>query len=307
MRALIAVCLLVGVLTVIPNAAIADPPACPGGETPAEVPGGWVCIPVSTPGGPGDGATGGDGGGGGEVTPAGCFDGSQEVPCHDGFGGIWDPGRGCYAFQLSPQPLAESPLWHGHSPEEGAVWSCDHTVSLPTNTWFVANSQVALVDPAVLAQEALGRMRLERADAEIAPAPDFHTYVHVANWLWLSAGQWHELEQTVSAGPTSVTVVAQPTRVAWDMGTETHYCYDAGRPWVQGMTEAAQTTCSYAYDSLADPTGDIHQVSAELVYAVTWSCSGACLSPEGDLGEITSPAGAATSIEVRQRQTVVVS
>ena len=73
----------------------------------------------------------------------------------------------------------------------------------------------------------------------------------------------------------------------------------------KGMTDAAKTSCSYAYESIENPTGDTHNVSAQLVYGVTWDCDGACLTPSGDLGEIDAPAGDGTTIEVRQRQTVV--
>ena len=90
-----------------------------------------------------------------------------------------------------------------------------------------------------------------------------------------------DLRLTVSAGPTSVTVDRGPIRVEWDMGTETKSCYDAGRAWKKGMTDAAKTTCSYAYERSRDPTGDTHEVSAQIVYGVTWTCSGACLSPSG--------------------------
>lgn len=288
-------------------------PGCPSGETPSQVPGGWICIPVSSPGTPGgeahQAATGVAGG------PNKCYDGKREVPCNDEYGGVWLPDAsgpatpqgkaGCYGFRLVPQPGASSPLWRGHDPSEGSVWSCDPTISVLENTWFVPTGEDPLVDPAVLAQEALGRMKLEQANAQIAPGPDFHTYVHIDNWLWLPEAQWHNLQETVSAGPTSVTVTAEPIRVDWNMGTETTSCYNAGRVWQKGMTDAAKTSCSFVYDSIEDPTGDTHSVSAQMVYGVAWVCSGACLTPSGDLGEIAAPAGAATTIEVRQRQTVV--
>lgn len=284
--------------------AIADPPACPPGEAPSSVGGGWICIPATDPGDPGNEDPGDDGGDGG-TQPAGCFDGDRQVPCQDGYGGTWDAGHGCYAFQVTPEPPAGSPLWEGHDPSEGSVWSCDYTVTIPENSWFVPNGEDPLIDPAVLAQEALGRMKLENANAQIAPGPGFHTYVHIDNWLWLPEAQWHDLTETVTAGPTSVTVTAEPIRVDWDMGTEVTSCYDAGRAWTKGMTDAAKTSCSFAYESIEDPTGDKHTVSAQLVYGVTWDCDGACLTPNGDLGEIDAPAGDATTIEVRQRQTVV--
>lgn len=306
-RGILSMAVLCGCLTLatlaISTQAVADPPACPDGETPSEIPGGWICIPVENPGDPGDEDPGDGGGGGG--TPVGCFDGDREVPCHDEYGGTWDAAHGCYAFQVQPQPPAGSPLWEGHDPSEGSVYSCDHTITIPQNSWFVANGEEPLIDPAVLAQEALGRMKLEQANAQIAPGPDFHTYVHIDNWLWLPQAQWHDLQGTVSAGPTSVTVTAEPIRVDWDMGVDVQSCYDAGRAWEKGMTDAAKTSCSFAYESIEDPTGDVHNVSAQLVYGVTWVCSGACLTPSGDLGEIEAPAGEGTTIEVRQRQTVV--
>ncbi|RHW28280.1 hypothetical protein D0Z08_04690 [Nocardioides immobilis] len=285
------------------STAAADPPSCPTGETPSEIPGGWICIPVQNPGDPDTEDPGNGTPGGGEPTQ--CQDGDKVVPCTDEHGGTWDAGHGCYGFRLDPQPPANSPLWRGHDPSEGSIWSCDHTVSVLENTWFVANGAEPLVDPAVLAQTALGRMKLERADAEIAPGPEFHTYVHIDNWLWVPADQWRALRETVSAGPTSVTVTAAPARVEWDLGPETKICYDAGRAWVKGMTDAAKTTCSHAYEAIDNPIGDTHDVSAQIVYGATWTCSGACVSPSGDLGEITAPSGETTTIEVRQRQTVV--
>lgn len=270
-------------------------------ETP---PGSGIVICVDTPAEPGgeDAGHGGDDGGGGSSK---CYNGDKEVPCTDEYGGIWDAGHSCYAFQLDPQPPAESPMWEGHDPSEGSVWSCDHTVSVLMNTWFVANGEQPVVDPAVLAQQALDTMQLELADAKIAPGPAFHTYVNIDNWMWVPAEQWHGLSLTVSAGATSVTATAAPVRVEWDMGAETVSCFDAGREWKKGMTDAAQTTCDYAYESIENPTGDTHDVSAQIVYLVTWTCSGTCLRPAGDLGEVTAPSDETTTIEVRQRQTVV--
>ncbi len=321
MRALRAVVLMCGLvlssLLVPSGAAHADggAPSCPAGETPQQIPGGWICVVVVNPGTPGGSDNGGNTGGSGSTggTPAVCNDiyTGEEVPCTDPNAGAWFPGAmngaGCNAFMLSPQPPAGDPMWEGHDPSEGSVWGCDTDFANNGNTFFVPNGEgPTVVDPAVLAQRALGRMKLVSADAQIAPGPDFHTYINIDNWLWLPAGQWETLSLSVAAGPTRVTVTAAPTRVDWNMGNgETKQCTDAGREWKKGMGDAATTTCSYAYTSLKDPAGDKHTVSAQLVYSVTWTCSGTCLTPSGDLGEITAPAGDTTTIEVRQRQTVV--
>jgi hypothetical protein len=302
---LVAVMAAAGLVSTGMSPAIAD--ECDGAwvETP---PGSGIVICVDTPSDPGGGDPGGgDPGGGG---PATCYqeDASgdrEEVPCSNESGGIWNSGNQCYAYPMDPQPPA-GPIWGGHDPSEGSMWECGVLIGLPPSPpFFVANGAQPLVDPAVLAQRALDRMQLELADAQIAPGPEFHTYVRIDNWMWVPAGQWHDLSLTVSAGPTSVTATAEPVRVEWDMGAETVSCFDAGRAWKKGMTNAAKTTCDYAYESIENPTGDTHSVSAQIVYSVTWTCSGPCLSPAGDLGEVAAPSGETTTIEVRQRQTVV--
>jgi hypothetical protein len=279
-------------------------------ETQAQLGFGHVCVQVVVPGSPGgqedDGRTGRTG-----SVQAVCHDiySGAEVSCSNPNAGAWFDnawnGQGCNAYMLDPQPPRGDPKWEGHDPSEGSVWGCDADFADSGNTFFVPNGRALLVDPAVLAGRALGQMQLVKADANIAPGPNFHTYVHIDNWLWVPASQWRSLDLTVSAGPTSVTVTAAPVRVEWDMGTETVECPDAGRVWKKGMTEAAKTSCSYVYESIENPTGDTHNVSAQIVHAVTWTCSGACLTPSGDLGEIAAPAGETTTIEVRQRQTVV--
>jgi len=275
-------------------------------ETP---PGSGIVICVDTPGDPSSGDPGGGDPGGEE--PAECHredanGDREEVPCANDDGGVWNSGNSCYAYPMDPQPPSDSPLWGSNDPTKGSMWQCGVLIGVaPRPPFFIANGAAPLVDPSVLAQRALDRMSLETADAQIAPRPTFHTYVHLDNWMWVPAGQWRNLSLTVSAGPTSVTATAEPLRVDWDMGAETVTCPDAGRAWAKGMTDAAKTTCSYAYESIEDPTGDTHEVSAQIVYSVTWTCSGACLSPSGDLGDVSAPSGETTTIEVRQRQTVV--
>jgi len=293
---------------------------CPAGETPQTIPGGVICAVVVTPGSQGGEQTGGASGGEsratGPVAPAMCkdrYDSAAVVLCGSDRAGTWFPNApvfggdaGCNGFMLDPQPQPGDPMWEGHDPSEGSVWGCDTDFANNRNTFFVPNDEApTIVDPGVLAQRALGQMQLVNADAQIAPGPNFHTYINIENWMWIPADQWHPMDLTVSAGPTSVTVTATPVRVEWDMGAETVQCGDAGRAWRKGMTDAATTTCSFAYESIDDSSGDAHDVSAQLVYAVTWTCSGTCLTPSGDLGEVASPAGETTTIEVRQRQTVV--
>jgi hypothetical protein len=173
--------------------------------------------------------------------------------------------------------------------------------------WFFvpAGERPALIDPGELAESATASMPFEAANAQVAPGPDWHTFLGIENWMWIPEAQWRPLSLTVSAGGTSVTVRAVPVRVEWNMGTEIVACPDAGRPWRVGMSDEAETTCAYTYTSMETPEGDIHRVTASIVYQLGWTCAGACVTQSGTLSDVVAAAGAATSIEVLQRQTVV--
>ena len=109
-------------------------------------------------------------------------------------------------------------------------------------------------------------------------------------------------------GPAAVTLTAEPIRLVIDTGNNSPAltsCPDAGRPWRDGMSNAAQTTCSYTYESIQNPSGDTYNVSGRLEYNVSWTCAGLCSAPAGDLGEYPAPEGEQHPVEVRQRQTVV--
>jgi hypothetical protein len=92
----------------------------------------------------------------------------------------------------------------------------------------------------------------------------------------------------------------------------TKVCRNAGRAWVRGMTDAAKTSCGYAYDTIStrtksgryDPNGRFG-ITAQFFYEVRWSCTGVCSASGGALGEYPGPLSPVTEIEVRQRQTVV--
>lgn len=261
-----------------------------------------VCIPdQETPGGRTPGTPGAPGEG-----DAVCRKEGKRIPCVTGLG-VWFSSKQCYAAPMEPQPAPDDQVWGGNDPEEGTMWVC-RTYDGPGtggNWFFVPDGGTpTLVDPGELAEGAAEQMDFEYADAQIAPGPDWHTFVGIENWMWIPEDQWRVLALRVSAGGTSVTVAATPTRVQWSMGPETINCYDGGREWVAGMGEAAQTTCSYPYTDLTDPLGDTHQVSARIVYQIDWTCTGACLTTSGTLGSIRALAGDPTSIEVLQRQTV---
>lgn len=273
---------------------------CPAGEVPQSLPGGGViCVPAQDPGDQGNpGGPGDNSGGGGATCP-----GAPEGACTDGNGGVWMTPPGAYCYKAQPQPDPGSAVWEGHDPSEGSIYECPGP---PILYIFVGDGQAPLPDPRELAQRALDQLVLAVPEIHIAPDPPLATYVGLETWLWLPDGQWDSLSLTVTAGATSVTVTATPVRVDWNLTEGTTSCNSAGRPWVRGMSSSAQTDCSYTFSTLSDgqPEGK-YAVSATIAYSATWTCSGACLSNNGDLGEVPSLTSN-DAIEVDERQSVVV-
>ena len=299
-----------------PTAVAGDPPSCPPGTTPAAAGDGWICVPAVGPGNDGGeqpgGGTEGTSGGGGPATCTGNIDangdgtgdGNQENPCTSDLG-VWFSDYGCYANQATLPPDAIE--WRDNDPSEGSIWLCNNPLDGDPLYFFVPSGQSPmLVDPAVLAQRALDRMQLATPTVHMAPQPPLLTYVGLETWLWMDPGQWDTLSLTVTAGPTSVTVTAEPARATWDLTAGSTTCTSPGRAWVRGMSSSEQTDCSYTFDQVSDSQPeDAFPVTATLTYQVDWVCNGACLTPDGTLGEVDGvPANAA--IRVGERQSVVI-
>ncbi|GAW48039.1 MULTISPECIES: hypothetical protein [unclassified Nocardioides] len=300
---------LVSSLLYVPAATAGDddPPACPPGTVPTQAGAGWVCIPVSIPGDPGDPGGGDPGDEGGSPGSTGCHDASgAEVPCTDGYGGTWDPSHQCYSFAIVPQPPAGDPMWEGHDPSEGSVYSCDYTMSIPDNTWFVPGGE-APPDPGQIAESIVESMPLAKPTVHMAPQPPLMTYVGLETWLWMNADQWSNVTGSATVGNTTVTVVARPVRVTWDLTDGTKKCTSAGRAWVNGMSSSETTDCSYAFQKVSDfqPEGEF-PVTAQITYKADWTCSGVCIDGGGTLGEVPGFVSDPTATRVGERQSVVI-
>lgn len=240
--------------------------------------------------------------------PRVCRDGAKVIPCSNGgFSWMSSPGGGCYGAVLDNAP-ANDPGWAGHDPSEGHLAYCPLD-GVSQVMFFVANGAAPqIVDAAAAAQRMLARAPFEVADVQMAPPFGSKTYIRIENWFWVPEGQWHTIRLSEDVGPASVTLTAEPSRLVIDTGNNPPAptsCPDAGRPWRDGMSTAVQTTCSYTYESIQNPSGDTYNVSGRLEYEVSWTCAGLCSAPAGALGEYPAPVGEQHPVEVRQRQTVV--
>jgi hypothetical protein len=302
----VALCGLILLTVPVPGSAADEPPSCPPGEAPSAGPLGWICIPATDPGGGGGPGSQGPGGGSTTGGSSSCHDASgAAIPCSNG-AGTWSPANQCYAFAIVPQPPLGDPMWEGHPPAEGSVWGCDRTVAVPDNTWFVPGRD-APPDPSQLARSVVEAMPLVKPTVNMAPEPPLMTYVGLQTWLWMDEEQWSSVTGSATAGATTVTVVAEPVRVTWNLGDGVKTCGSAGREWRRGMSSVEETDCSYAFQHVSDfePSG-VFEVSAVISYAVNWTCAGNCLATAGTLGEVPGATSEGVAIRVGERQSVVI-
>ena len=307
--------LLVGTAVGFALSDTASAAGCGPGSAPVADPDlGTICVAIASPG-----SGGGSSGGGTASTisageargPKTCEWAGETIPCSRG-ASSWFAEQGCYASQ-STVPPKHDPAWGGHT--DGSVWTCygvgPDGFGQGSNFWVSPGEAAAaaapvLVDPTVLAQRALDQLQLARPSIHMAPQPPLQTIVGLETWLWMNPDQWAPLDLTVTAGPTSVTVTAQPVRAVWALTEGSTTCTSAGRAWVVGMGDEEQTDCSYTFTHVSDgEPDDAFAVNSTLIYQVDWTCAGGCLEDGGTLGEVAGLPGAA-AIRVSERQSVVV-
>lgn len=193
---------------------------------------------------------------------------------------------------------------------------CRGTIGVSVGTMFKTESACLSlrgpgrddpVDAGAVARRLRDRLDLTAPQLRTSPAAPVNALVGLQTWLWVPRDQWRQLTRSASLGGTTVTVTAKPIQTRWDMGEGTKNCPSPGRVWRTGLGRDATTPCgfTYAHTSLRAPGGR-YRISAKLRYRVTWTCSGDCSAPAGDLGTIDSRPDFA-ALEVSERQSVVVN
>ncbi|MFM9615794.1 hypothetical protein [Streptomyces niveiscabiei] len=129
--------------------------------------------------------------------------------------------------------------------------------------------------PAQLAQVAREQLRLPSPRIETSPVGE--QLVQLPTWLWLDQEAWGAVSATASVPGVSVTAVARPTSVVWDLGDgNTVTCNGPGTPYAKGMDpKSPSPDCGYTYRaSSAGEPGEAYAVSATVEWTVTWSGAG---------------------------------
>lgn len=170
----------------------------------------------------------------------------------------------------------------------------------------VRSDGAGTVDAAALARTVRDRLDLDNPQIHTSPEAPVKALVGLETWMWVPSSQWTALTESATLGGTTVTVRAEPISTRWDMGEATKFCPNPGRVWRKGLGQDATTPCGYTYEhtSLRQPENK-YQISGQIRYAVTWTCTGDCSAPSGNLGTIDSVASTA-ALEVGERHSVVI-
>lgn len=220
-----------------------------------------------------------DGGGGdGAVDPV-DIGGAAPAP---------DPNPCTYAI-ADPQPWSGDPVWSGHRPEEGTIWmfTCPRPAGFGSGLWtgmvFLTDGVAApagpVVDPAVLAQQAIGSMTLRAPEIKLAPPPESMSgLVGLPVWMWVEPGSdtTGPVRASASAGGVTVNAVAQVSQVLWDMGDGNTVTCGLGTPYAGGA-ETSSPDCGYVYAQASSrhvPDGGRWPITATSTWTVTWSGGG---------------------------------
>ncbi|WP_335986696.1 hypothetical protein [Glycomyces sp. MUSA5-2] len=196
-------------------------------------------------------------------------------------------------YRAGPRPSEDHKLMHT---------SCkypDGTGSIDSEWVEVDEDGNVVVDPAVLAQQAVDALALPapRIDA----SPPGAQLVNLPVWLWLEDDSWQEQTATASVPGTTVTAVAVPVLATWEMGDgATETCYSAGTEWTESAeAEDASPDCGHTYTSTsAGAPGGEYPVDVTVTWNITWSGGG----ESGTEPDMTT--AAATSWPVAQSQAV---
>ncbi|MEV5989321.1 ATP/GTP-binding protein [Streptomyces sp. NPDC052051] len=217
--------------------------------------------------------------------------GEYDVPCEDPELGSF--AGGCYYKRASPQPPVGDPAWKGHKASEGAIYqrSCpggfnDDPAMAEGYVWMARLPAAAPVDPAVLAQRAVDKMKLAGPDIASPRAAGRYT-VGVPVWMWVnrSATTYGPNSASATAGGVTVTATAEVSKIAWSMGDGSSVtCTGPGTPYSASEGMAESPTCGHVYSKTsAGQRSGKYQVTATSTWRVNWQVT----DGGGETGQLT--------------------
>jgi hypothetical protein len=214
----------------------------------------------------------------------------------------------CTVKKMDPQPPAGSMFWEDKSPKDGAVYqrTCRNGPDgAPVNSTFVADGAaagVAAVDPAVVAQQAVAKMKLVGPDIA-SPRAAGKYIVGVPMWMWVnkSPTAYGPNTTTATAGGVTVTATANVSKIDWKMGDgSTVTCNGPGTAYAASYGKQESPTCGHTYTRTSvSQSGAKYAVTATATWTVDWQVNGG-----GGTGQFTEVRQSQTQVEIGEVQVV---
>ncbi|MGW1894145.1 hypothetical protein ACWCP6_28440 [Streptomyces sp. NPDC002004] len=161
--------------------------------------------------------------------------------------------------------------------------------SSPVIDTFVAGAgtNVPAIDPAVVARQAVSKMKLSGPDIA-SPRTTGKYVLGVPMWMWVhkSPTTYGPNTTSATAGGVTVTATAKVTQIVWSMGDgSTVTCKGPGTPYAASYREQGSPTCGHTYArTSATRPGKKYPVSATATWSVDWQVNGG--GPTGQFTEV---------------------
>ncbi|MFF4699917.1 ATP/GTP-binding protein [Streptomyces chattanoogensis] len=183
--------------------------------------------------------------------------------------------------RLPTQPNADSILWEGHKPGDGAIYrrECLNPQSAGSIGVFWAKQAPGTrgADPEVVARQAVSRMRLSGPDIQSPKAGG--TYV-VGMPMWLHVGTspttYGPNRASATSGPVTVTAVARVSSITWTMGDgRSVTCQGPGTQYKPEFGRAPSPNCGHLYTHTSTGrSGRRFTITATSTWQVDWYGAG---------------------------------
>ncbi|MEU1034497.1 ATP/GTP-binding protein [Streptomyces mirabilis] len=213
--------------------------------------------------------------------------------------------------RLDPQPPANDPVWKGHNPGDGAIYTrvclsdalgAAAGAQIVPQVFWAAAAPAVNVDPEQLAREAVDRMLLTGPDIA-SPRAAGKYIVGVPMWIWVNESPTTFGPNSASATLAGVTVTAKAkvTKTDWTMGDGSAVtCLGPGTTYEASYGKQESPTCGHTYTSTsASQTGSKYGVTATATWTVDWQVNGG-----GETGQFTETRQSQAQVAIGELQVV---
>ncbi len=224
---------------------------------------------------------------------------SSTWPGHPGHPGAVLRGQGGGSAKATctdvPLPDAQSAVLGagGTTPGMWYLVQCSNQPSAPTIEhllWVTNGPNVAMSSASTVANAGAMAAKAEASIVLPSPSIDLNpaafSVVNLPSWLAINPALWHSFNASATAAGVTVSAVATPSSVTWNMGDGSGVveCAGPGTTYVPSLSDSIQNpSCTYTYRRSSDgqpsvdgnPNDGAFQVTATVTWTVTWTAVGA--------------------------------